>query len=69
MTVSFSGDYMFVGTASFLSPDTLSTLYVTMGSEQIKLEDLELTTDTDALQGQGSIVPISVDYAAYTLVA
>jgi hypothetical protein len=69
MTVNFSGDYMFVDTATFSSPNTLSTLYVTMGGEQIKLEDLELTTDTDALQGQDAIVPVSVEYSAYTLVA
>lgn len=69
LTVNFTGDYMFVETATFSSPISLSTLYVTMGSEQIKLEDLELTTDTDNLQGQGSIVPVSLEYAAYTLVA
>ncbi|MHC4213151.1 MAG: hypothetical protein ACYSWP_07260 [Planctomycetota bacterium] len=69
MTVSFTGDYMFVDTATFASPDTLSTLYITMGGEQIKLEDLELTTDTDSLQGQDAIVPVSLEYAAYTLVA
>jgi hypothetical protein len=69
MTVTFTGDYMFTSTAGFSSPDTLSTLYVTMGGEQIKLEDLELTTDTDVLQGQDAIVPVSLEYAAYTLVA
>jgi hypothetical protein len=69
MTVNFTGDYMFVSTATFSSPITLSTLYVTMGGEQIKLEDLELTTDTDNLQGQDAIVPVSLEYAAYTLVA
>jgi hypothetical protein len=69
MTVNFTGDYMFVDTATFNSPTTLSTLYVTMGGEQIKLEDLELTTDTDSLQGQDAITPVSIEYAAYTLVA
>jgi hypothetical protein len=69
MSVVFSGDYMFVDTATFGSPDALSTLYVTMGGEQIKLEDLELTTDTDSLQGQDAITPVSLEYAAYTLVA
>jgi len=69
MTVSFSGDYMFVDTATFNSPNTLSTLYVTIGGEQIKLEDLELQTDSDLLQGQDAIVPVSLEYAAYTLVA
>jgi hypothetical protein len=69
MSVVFSGDYMFVDTATFASPDTLASLYVTMGGEQIKLEDLELTTDTDNLQGPDAIVPVSIEYAAYTLVA
>jgi len=69
MSITFTGDYMFVGAASFLSPDTLTSLYVTMGGEQIKLEDLELLTDTDVLQGQDAIVPVSIDYTAYTLVA
>lgn len=70
MTATFTGDYMFVSsTGAFASPDTLSTLYVTMGSEQIKLENLELTTDADALQGQDALVPVSLEYAAYTLVA
>jgi len=69
MTVSFTGDYMFVDTATFNSPSTLNSLYVTMGGDQIKLEDLELTTDTDSLQGYDSIVPISIEYSAYTLVA
>jgi hypothetical protein len=68
MTVTFTGDYMFVDTATFSSPDTLTSLYVTMGGEQIKLEDLELTTNTDSLQGQDSIVPVSLEYVAYTLV-
>lgn len=69
MTVTFTGDYMFVDTAAFASPETLSSLYVTMGGEQIKLEDLEQTTDSDSLQGQDAIVPVSLEYAAYTLVA
>jgi len=69
MTVTFTGDYMFVDTATFASPETLGTLYVTMGGEQIKLEDLEQTTDTDSLQGQDAITPVSLEYAAYTLVA
>lgn len=69
MTATFTGDYMFVDTATFSSPDTLTSLYVTMGGEQIKLEDLELTNDSDTLQGQDAIVPVSVEYAAYTLAA
>lgn len=69
MTATFTGDYMFIEAATFNSPDTLSTLYVNMADEQIKLEDLELTSDADALQDQGAIVPVSVEYAAYTLAA
>ena len=69
MSVIFTGDYMFTSAAGFSSPDTLTTLYVNMGGEQLKLEDLELTTDTDSLAGQGDIVPVSIEYAAYTLVA
>ena len=69
MTVNFTGDYMFVDTAAFASPNALASLYVTMGGEQIKLEDLELTTDTDSLQGADAITPVSLEYAAYTLVA
>ncbi len=69
MSITFTGDYMFVDTAAFSSPDSLTSLYITMGTEQIKLEDLELTTDADSLQGQDAIVPVSLEYAAYTLVA
>lgn len=69
MTATFTGDYMFVSSGAFSSPETLSTLYVTMGGEQIKLEDLELTTDIDSLQGQSSFAPVSLEYSAYTLVA
>jgi len=69
MTVTFTGDYMFVDTATFGSPDTLTSLYVIMGGEQIKLEDLEQTTDADNLQGQDAMTPVSLEYAAYTLVA
>lgn len=70
MTATFSGEYMFVSSAGvFGSPDSLASLYVTMGGEQIKLEDLELTTDTDSFQSQEAVVPVSLEYAAYTLVA
>lgn len=69
LSVVFTGDYMFVDVATFSSPDTLASLYVTMGNEQIKLEELELTTDTDNLQGGDAIVPVSLEYAAYTLVS
>ena len=69
MSVTFTGDYMFYETATFNSPNTLTSLYVTIGGEQIKLEDLEMTTDTDSLQSPDSIVPVSLEYAAYTLVA
>jgi hypothetical protein len=69
MTITFNGDYMFVDTATFSSPDTLGTLDITVGSTQWKLEDLELTTDTDDLQAQDSLTPVSIEYVAYTLVA
>ncbi len=69
MTISFSGDYMFVAAATFLSPDTLTSLYVYMGGEVLKLEDLDLQTDSDLITGADSIVPVVIEYAAYSLVA
>jgi hypothetical protein len=69
MTVNFSGDYMFVDTATFLSPDKINTLTVKIKNEEIKLGDLELTTDTDALTSIDSMVPVSVEYSAYSLIA
>ena len=71
MTVSFNGDYMpLTGvTAAFAVPDVLTSLYVTMGDIQIKTESLDLQSDSDVLQGNDAVVPISVEYAAYTLVA
>ena len=69
MTVTFTGDYMFVDTASFTVPNTLNTLYISIGGTVMKLEDLELTSATDAVQGLTSITPIGVEYAAYTIAA
>jgi hypothetical protein len=68
MSISFRGDYMFVETAGFTSPDSLNSLYVHMGSGVIKLNDLELQSDSDVIAGAGDIVPVAVEYAAYTLV-
>jgi hypothetical protein len=69
MTATFSGDYMFVDAATFLTPNSVSTLDLTLGSVTLKMEDLELTSADDALQDQGSIVPIAVDYSIYELVS
>jgi hypothetical protein len=69
MTVSFTGDYMFVDVAGFAIPFNLVSLYVYLDDLVIKLEGLELQTDTDAMQGPGDITPINVEYAAYQLVA
>jgi len=69
LSIVFSGEYMFVDTATFASPDTLSSLKITMAGDDITLQDLELVSDTDSLQTGDGLVPIAVEYFAYTLVA
>jgi len=69
MSVVFQGDYMFVTTASFAIPDTLTTLYVNIGGTDVKLETLELTSATDAVQNGSAITPIGVEYFAYEIAA
>lgn len=74
MTAKFSGDYMFLGTAALDPiPSYLTSLHVTLGKtgtpKILKFEDLELETDTDALQSLDSLTPIALEYAAYTLVS
>jgi len=69
MTITFSGDFMFLDSPpNFLIPDYLSALTLTIGNTTLKLEDLELQTDTDAIQSPESLVPIALEYSAYTLV-
>jgi len=68
MTVTFTGDYMFVDTGTFLSPDTLTSLYVNIGGDELKMENLQLRNENDAVQSQDALVPISVEYAAFELV-
>jgi hypothetical protein len=67
MTATFSGDYMFVGTAPFTIVDALPSLTINIGGDDLKFEDLELQSATDAVQGPTSVVPIAIEYAAYTL--
>jgi len=69
MSATFQGDYMFVTTASFAIPDTLTTLYVNIGGTDVKLETLELTSATDAVQNGSAITPIGVEYFAYEIAA
>jgi hypothetical protein len=69
MSVNFSGDYMFTDGLAFTIPNFLPSLYVTLGGGSIiKLEDLELQTDTDAVQSPDTLTPIALEYSAYTLV-
>ena len=71
MAASFSGDYMFVDAATFALTETILSLDVLLdpynSPSEFKFEDLELETATDALQSPDSLVPIAVEYAAYTI--
>jgi hypothetical protein len=71
MTVTFTGSYLIYATtpSPWTFPDTLSTLTVTIADEEMKMEDLESRTTTDAVQAPQALTPIDVEYAAYTLVA
>ena len=69
LTVSFSGEYFFVNTDNFGIPTSLDSLKVTMDSESITMEDLELESDTDAVQDASSLSVVSVQYTAYTLIS
>lgn len=69
MTVMFSGEYMFVDTATFLVPDTLSTLTVNLAGTELKLATLEGQTSNDDVQAPDAMTPIAVEYAAFKLVA
>jgi hypothetical protein len=74
MTAKISGDFIFLEdpTATFSIPDTLTTLDLILGADattpsELKFENLELETATDALQSPESLVPIALEYAAYTI--
>lgn len=69
MAITFRGDYMFTSADGFVSPDDLTSLYLTIGSQQIKLEDLELQTDEDLLKPPTDMTLVSLEYDAYKLVA
>ena len=72
MTARVSGDYIFTDTASFAILETLTSLDVFFGATEVtpselNFEDLELEAATDALQAPEALVPIAVEYAAYTI--
>jgi len=72
MTAKFSGDFMFVDTPTFTVPNTLTSLDLFLGvtetiPTEFNFEDLELDSATDAVQSPDSLVPISIEYAAYTI--
>jgi len=69
MTATFTGDYMSADTFTFTAPDTLTSLYIHIADQVLKLEDLELTSAPDPVQDQNALTPLSVEYAAYELVA
>ncbi len=70
MTVVFSGAFM----AGFGSPapsgflgDTLTELKVLISDEWLKLKRLELNSESDDVQSPESLVPLTVEYAAYEI--
>jgi hypothetical protein len=68
MTVNFTGEYMMVQTPltpAWTVPNYLTTLYITLGSLQMKTKRGELTSSKDDVVGGDSPVPISVEYALY----
>jgi hypothetical protein len=67
MTVTFSGDYMFVNTSSWSIPDFVNTLYINIGTTQIKMKRAERNVDRDDVQSGDSPTPINVEYAVYEL--
>jgi len=67
MTVTFTGDYMFVNTSTWAIPDFLSTLRINIGTTQIKMKRGERDLDRDDVQTSDSPVPISVEYTIYEL--
>ena len=69
VSIRFTGDYMFVGTPAFTVSDTLSTLVINVGGETISLSELELTSDSDDIRGQGDLAPVGIEYAAYGIAA
>jgi hypothetical protein len=67
LSILFTADYIPIGASVFTAPDTVPAMTITMGSETLNFEDLELQSRNDALQSSDSPVPIYVEYAPYTM--
>ena len=71
LIITFTGDYIFLEdpnlTGDFLVPDDVTTIDVNIAGESLGLRELELTSDTDAVQSPDALTPIAVDYNVYEL--
>jgi hypothetical protein len=69
MTITLQMDVMILNQTITSLPDILNNVILHIGTSSLKFDDLEIDSDNDDLQTGASLVPLSLTYGVYKLVA